>query len=637
MNISIFPKLGMCLIVTALCAESVAQECNWYGADYPLCSTATSGWGWENNQSCIATSTCAGQPDPYGVVGSTVSSEQASSPASSTAVASSSESSASATSPGECNWYDTRYPLCVNASGWGWENNLSCVGISTCNSLPTPYGIVSAASSSSIPAASLSSSSSIAFVSSSSQSTASTGANRFVVRALGTQGDEQISLSVGGNTVGTWTLSTSMANYTVSTDASGEILVEFINDASGRDVQVDYIQLNGSTREAEDQGENTGVWANESCGGTDYAEWLHCGGYIHFGDTSGIVVQSSSSTTSSIASGACGAGNPDVTVTGSPGNYSVNGQSAGSNYYNAIISAIESAPNNGRVAVMADGAIGDRYIDLPSNITFEVCGSMDVGNVSGRGAIQAISKSNVSIPYLKMTGSPYFGLRFADIDNLHLGQIELRFNGGLGIRFDRDLPGSTNVSMDYVYVSGTDNHGVETWNVDGLEIGTIVARDVAYAGLLLNNTRNAHIGLVDGNNVATGTGYATLRFANENGSINGSYPINIYVDKVISRGGGRGLFCVSQSGGAEIENIDFADNGNNAILIENCYNVKINSGTINGGGEVRIAARSEFANTRDITFSNLNITGTSVRESPCGDNVNWINVNVQDGSYNVCN
>ena len=71
---------------------SGAQHCNWYGTLYPLCLTTQSGWGWENNQSCIAVSTCSGQPAPYGVVGS------ASSSSSSVAVSSSSVASSAVTS-----------------------------------------------------------------------------------------------------------------------------------------------------------------------------------------------------------------------------------------------------------------------------------------------------------------------------------------------------------------------------------------------------------------------------------------------------------------------------------------------------------------------------------------------------------
>lgn len=50
------------------------QQCNWYGTLYPLCTTTTSGWGYENNKSCIAPSTCSAQPAPYGIVGASSSS-----------------------------------------------------------------------------------------------------------------------------------------------------------------------------------------------------------------------------------------------------------------------------------------------------------------------------------------------------------------------------------------------------------------------------------------------------------------------------------------------------------------------------------------------------------------------------------
>lgn len=57
-------------------ASSVAtgQQCNWYGTLYPLCVTTQSGWGWESNKSCISRSTCASQPQPWGVVGASSSS-----------------------------------------------------------------------------------------------------------------------------------------------------------------------------------------------------------------------------------------------------------------------------------------------------------------------------------------------------------------------------------------------------------------------------------------------------------------------------------------------------------------------------------------------------------------------------------
>src|SRR5690606_31721582 len=88
-----------------------------------------------------------------------------------------------------------------------------------------------------------------------------------VVRARGTTGSEQISLNVGGTSVDSWTLTTSYQNYVYSGGASGDINVEYTNDSGDRDVEIDYIQVNGETRQAEDMDYNTAFYANGSCGG----------------------------------------------------------------------------------------------------------------------------------------------------------------------------------------------------------------------------------------------------------------------------------------------------------------------------------------------------------------------------------
>jgi endo-1,4-beta-xylanase len=106
-----------------------------------------------------------------------------------------------------------------------------------------------------------------------------------VVRAHGTSGQESVTLRVGGTAVRTWTLSTTMTSYTITTTLSGGSTVEFTNDATGRDVQVDYLSVNGSVRQAEQQTYNTGVWQNNACGGgSGRSEWLHCNGAIGFGN-----------------------------------------------------------------------------------------------------------------------------------------------------------------------------------------------------------------------------------------------------------------------------------------------------------------------------------------------------------------
>ncbi|MEN0036824.1 MAG: glycoside hydrolase family 6 protein [Cellvibrio sp.] len=69
------------------------QQCNWYGTLYPLCVTTQSGWGWENNKSCIARSTC------LNVVGGSSSSVAPSSSSVPTTPSSSSVTTTSSSAP----------------------------------------------------------------------------------------------------------------------------------------------------------------------------------------------------------------------------------------------------------------------------------------------------------------------------------------------------------------------------------------------------------------------------------------------------------------------------------------------------------------------------------------------------------
>lgn len=70
-----------------------AAQCNWYGTYYPVCVTTTSGWGYENGKSCIATSTCNSQPSPYGVVTNACGTSSSSATTSSSVVSTSTSSS----------------------------------------------------------------------------------------------------------------------------------------------------------------------------------------------------------------------------------------------------------------------------------------------------------------------------------------------------------------------------------------------------------------------------------------------------------------------------------------------------------------------------------------------------------------
>jgi hypothetical protein len=130
-------------------------------------------------------------------------------------------------------------------------------------------------------------------------SSGSSGGNiNYRLRARSTDGQGQVNLRIGNTTIATFTLGTSMGDYTASSYNSGGINVEFYNDTTNRDVQIDYLSVNGDYRQAENQSYNTAVYENGSCGG-DYSEWMHCNGVLGFGDTPGGSSGSTSTTTSS--------------------------------------------------------------------------------------------------------------------------------------------------------------------------------------------------------------------------------------------------------------------------------------------------------------------------------------------------
>ena len=47
-------------VITVTGSTSNCGTCNWYGTTYPVCCNTASGWGWENNASCISKATCTG-------------------------------------------------------------------------------------------------------------------------------------------------------------------------------------------------------------------------------------------------------------------------------------------------------------------------------------------------------------------------------------------------------------------------------------------------------------------------------------------------------------------------------------------------------------------------------------------------
>ncbi|UCN14503.1 MULTISPECIES: hypothetical protein [Cellulomonas] len=320
---------------------------------------------------------------------------------------------------------------------------------------------------------------------------------------------------------------------------------------------------------------------------------------------------------------------------------------AGPDMLTAINRAVEGLDagrtSKQRVVVNGSGTMSaNARITLPSYTTLESCGTLHVtgtgsGNVAGvymRGA------TDIEVARLHLTGTPVYGIFARDVDNLRLREIDMRLSGGgIGVRIDNHGDRSRfvrNITVNSLYVSGAGSHALETYGVDGLTVGTVTARGVGESGVLLNETINATVSLVDAQDAGTGTGYAAFRIANRAGRIGASYPTNIRVGTVKAVGGGRGVFCVSESGGLRIDRVELRATGNNPVLVENCTNVDLApaGGTISGG-EVRLAARSDMPQTRDVTLQNLTLSnGARVVERPCVANL--VIRNVTGGSVTRC-
>ncbi len=113
------------------------------------------------------------------------------------------------------------------------------------------------------------------------------GSETYSIRARGTAGGEQIQLQINGVVKATFTLTTTLQDYSLLTNA-GTARVAFINDGGARDVVVDYLKVGNTIIQSENQAINTGFYANGSCGGGSNNETMHCDGYIEYAGSSGF-------------------------------------------------------------------------------------------------------------------------------------------------------------------------------------------------------------------------------------------------------------------------------------------------------------------------------------------------------------
>jgi hypothetical protein len=283
-------------------------------------------------------------------------------------------------------------------------------------------------------------------------------------------------------------------------------------------------------------------------------------------------------TTTTSTGGGSGA---EVTKSGSTWTATVNGSNvySGSRMFDAVNACIDRV-GSGTVHIRSSGdsgpGTGNVYaVNLKSNITLDFHGN--TVNCNGDDYIVPVlcdNSSNVGVINLKVTGRPRYGLWFRTCSSINFQSITMDLNWGLGIRVDDSKGGwSRDLTADNINITGAGNHAFETYGVDGINIGTVNATDVAYCGLILNNSRNATVGRVNGIRCCPDGGYAAFRVANNNGP-------NITCDFVYARGCGRGFFSVSDSHGCTVRNVDIADCWSHGIFLEDATDTHVLNGTV---------------------------------------------------------
>ena len=145
--------------------------------------------------------------------------------------------------------------------------------------------------------------------------------------------------------------------------------------------------------------------------------------------------------------GDCGAGSFHAEVTQSGASWTARNGGAtvynGSDFRAAVQAALNSLTpgrtSKQRVVVRGSGTIsaGSR-ISVPSYTALAVCGTINVtGSGSGDQApVYARGARDIEVEHLTLTGSPLYGVFMRNVENVVLGQIDMRLSSGLGIRID---------------------------------------------------------------------------------------------------------------------------------------------------------------------------------------------------------
>ena len=280
----------------------------------------------------------------------------------------------------------------------------------------------------------------------------------------------------------------------------------------------------------------------------------------------------------------------------------------------AVDSLSEGRTSNEKVLVASPGTVGqddDFPIELPSYTTLDVPVDVHIdGQPDQESAVvvQATDAESIEIPSLNVSGYPNFTLWIQSCSNVRLGDISVRHAedslSNVAIRIDDfgETGPTTDVQVERVYVEEGGHHAFETYTVERIQVDQVIGVNPDGCVVLLNDTVDATINSVVGRNPGVPAGYATFRVANSTRDVT--------VGEVVSRGGARGVFGVSECYDITIGEVNIVG-AENGMLIQNCQNFTVDGGVVknSGGDGVRIDTRDsgDQIPAEGVSITNLRV------------------------------
>ncbi|MFC6825194.1 right-handed parallel beta-helix repeat-containing protein [Halopelagius fulvigenes] len=274
----------------------------------------------------------------------------------------------------------------------------------------------------------------------------------------------------------------------------------------------------------------------------------------------------------------------------------------------AIDGLTDGRTSKEKVVVASPGEIreGDGSIELPSYTILDAPVTLSVPDGEEvLPVVRAEGAEQIEVESLVVEGPAEMGVRLTSCSEVRLGDLRIVGTKSDGVRIDGrgDAPRSTDIQVERVYVEGNDHHAFETYGVDRLQVDQIIGVDPASCVVLLNDTVDATVNGVVGLEPGVPAGYATFRVAN------GAHDIT--VGEVVSRGGARGIFGVSECYDVTVGEVNIDGASDQGILIQNCRNFAVQGGVVKNcdGDGVRIDSRNdgEQIPAESVSVTNLRV------------------------------